>query len=591
MKFRHIFVSLLAAAGVYTAYQANRPPYHVEIDASRIPTFSQVRLDFEHEYDEERSLPFLGSAVIDIDNDGMPEVFLGGGHGQPDGLFKYRDAEFVNIADDLSLRKENTEASYGAASVDVNSDGYTDLFVARDSGVYLYLNRDGALVGGRLSLELDPNAAPIAVSTGDINRDGHVDLFISCFLKPQHLRPRVFNDPHYGTQSLLLVNSGANTFADITALAGSAYTGNTSAALFADLDNDGLQDLVTAEYTGHIRIYKNLDGNRFKNMQSPLSGYHGYPMGIATGDVNNDDRLDLFFTNSGTTVPRLLARGDLRENQRLHTQWMLLRNDGSFRFTDVAEEYLLAGYELARGAVFADFNLDGLEDLVVAANDIRFPPQRLYRNSGKLLLQKDNGTFAPVERIARVENRRFGISPLVADFNNDGYPDLVHVNLDGPAVARINHGGNANFIKVDLGDSPLALGARVSLLTETGDRHSKQQLSGQGAAADQAHVVTFGLGHRGATGIEVKYPSGRTVTVDAPRLNTTVDLREELPRKTPATVELPVPLRETDRHTDVETTPPSSGIDHPRVMPEVVPAPDTAASPPIEDELLQLLND
>jgi hypothetical protein len=582
MRFRYILILLLVIVGVYLAYQANRPPYQVEVDITQVPTFSQVRLDFEHEH-ADHSLPFLGSAIIDVNNDGKPEVFLGGGHGQPDGLFAYRDAEFVDIGAEVNLRKEEAGASYGAASVDVNSDGYADLFVARDSGVYLYLNREGSFIGEKLPLRLDPKAAPISVSVADINLDGRVDLFIACFLKPEYLRPRVFNDPNYGTQNLLLINNGDNTFTDIAAATGLSYTGNTAAALFADLDNDGRTDLVTAEHTGQIRLYKNLGNNRFKNVQGPVSDYHGYSMGIAAGDVNNDGRLDLFFTNSGTTVPGFLARGDLHDNQRLHTRWILLRNDGAFHFTDVAEEYLLAGYELAQGAVFADFNLDGLEDLAVATNDILFPPQWLYRNPGRLLLQKDNSTFAPVERIARVENRRFGISPLVADFNNDGYPDLVQVNLDGPAAAYINHGGNAKFIKVDLGDAPFALSAQVALLSGAGERYTRQLVTGQGTASDQTHIVTFGLGHRTAASLEVHYPSGKAITVDAPALNTTVDLRTELPPSEPVPAALPA--------LPADEPPPGA---EPQAAPgevEEEPADEAEPASDIEDELLQLLNE
>lgn len=529
MKFRYWPVLLIGAVGVYAAYRINSTPYPVEVDITRVPTFSAVRLDFEHEYEEEHSLPFLGSAIIDVDNDRSPEVFLGGGHSQRDSLFTYRDPEFIDIAAETGLSKDTGGATYGAASMDINNDGYSDLFVARDSGVYLYLNRQGAFVKDKLPLNLDPKAVPLSITAGDINRDGHADLFVSCFLKPGYLRPQVFNDPNYGAQSLLLLNNGNNTFTDITDNAGLKYIHNTFTALFADLNIDGWLDLVVADNTGHVRIYKNLGNNRFKNIPNPTSGYYSFPMGIAAGDVNNDGRLDLFFTNSGTTIPEFLARGDLHDDQRLHTQWVLLRNDGDFKFTDVAAEYLVAAYEFAWGAVFADFNLDGLEDLMVAGNYIHYPPHLFHRNPGKFLLQKDDSTFVPVERAAHLENRRFGISPLVADFNNDGYPDLVQVNLDGPSKAYINHGGNAKFLKVDLGDSPSTPGVQISLLFNNGARYSKQAVTSQGIAADQTHIVTFGLGRQAdVASLEVRYPSGKTLAIEEPVLNTTLDLRAEL---------------------------------------------------------------
>lgn len=587
MKFRYLLALSLIAAGVYIAYEANRAPYQVEVDITQVPTFSPVRLDFEHEYEEEHSLPFLGSAIIDVDSDGRPEVFLGGGYSQRDGLFKYRDAQFIDISGDAGLTKEAGDATYGAASMDINNDGYSDLFVARDSGVYLYLNRGGYFISGKLPLQLDSRAVPLSVTAGDINRDGHVDLFISCFLKPEHLRPQIFNDPNYGTQSLLLVNNGDNTFADVTVDAGLKYTHNTFTALFADLNIDGRLDLVIADNTGHVRIYKNLGNNRFESMPNPTSGRYGFPMGIAAGDVNNDGLPDLFFTNSGSTIPEFLARGDLHDDQQLHTKWMLLRNNGDFKFTDVADDYLVADYEFAWGAVFADFNLDGLEDLMVADNYIHFLPQLLYRNPGRFLLQKQNSTFAPAERPAHIENRRFGISPLVADFNDDGYPDLIQVNLDSPSMAYINHGGNAKFIKVDLGDAPSTLGTQISLLLNTGRRYTRQLITSQGMAADQTHIVTFGLDQQtGITRLQAHYPSGKVVTVEEPALNTTLDLRVELPIiNAPLNAKLPAPLQENEQ-------PPAPEAPVPPEPVEPAPASQPAApSPDIEEELLQLLNE
>lgn len=591
MKFRYLLPMLLVAAGIYIAYQVNSEPYQIEVDITQVPTFSPVRLDFVHKYREAQSLPFLGSAIIDVDSDGKPEVFLGGGYSQHDGLFTYRDAQFVDIGDDVNLHKETADTTYGAASVDINNDGYSDLFVARDNGVYLYVNRQGTFIGGKLPLQLDTRAVPLSITAGDINRDGYADLFISCFLKPEYLRPRVFNDPNYGTQSLMLLNNGDNTFVDITADAGLKYTHNTFTALFADLDLDAWSDLAVADNTGQVRIYKNLRDNRFKSMPNPTSGRYGFPMGIAAGDVNNDGRPDLFFTNSGSTIPEFLARGDLHDDQRLHTKWMLLRNDGDFKFTDVAGDYMVADYEFGWGAVFADFNLDGLEDLVVADNYIHFLPQSLYRNPGRLLLQKENSTFAPVERFAQVENRQFGISPLVADFNNDGYPDLVQVNLDGPSMAYINLGGNAKFLKVNLGDAPATLGAQVSLSLNTGRRYTKQLITSQGLASDQTHIVTFGLGQQaGVSRLQVRYPSGAVLTVDEPALNGTLELRAELQAtNAPDAAELPASLREDNRQADDE--PSSREIPTPAKPAPAVQQEPAAPSSDIENELLQLLNE
>ena len=66
-----------------------------------VPEFDEIPLDFVHRYDDTISFPFLGAAMIDVDGDGVGEVFLGGGAGQPDALFRYdRQDGFRDISAD-----------------------------------------------------------------------------------------------------------------------------------------------------------------------------------------------------------------------------------------------------------------------------------------------------------------------------------------------------------------------------------------------------------------------------------------------------------------------------------------------------------
>ena len=82
--------------------------------------------------------------------------------------------------------------------------------------------------------------------------------------------------------------------------------------------------------------------------------------------------------------------GDLREDQVFNRKWILFRNDGGFKFTDVAKETKVADFEFSWGAIFEDFNLDGLQDLVVSENYVGFPPHKapFLRLPGRFLLQR-----------------------------------------------------------------------------------------------------------------------------------------------------------------------------------------------------------
>lgn len=128
---------------------SNRDSYGVYANASEVPRFEEVPLPFVHEYDGGRSLPFMASSALDVDGDGLPELYLGGGSRQRDGLFALRGGTFVDVSAGAGLDKGSDDASYGAASLDLDSDGDTDLLVARDSGLWLYRNEGGHFRGAR----------------------------------------------------------------------------------------------------------------------------------------------------------------------------------------------------------------------------------------------------------------------------------------------------------------------------------------------------------------------------------------------------------------------------------------------------------
>ena len=129
----------------------------------------QVAIPFENQTDISQhtgSLPFMAGVVIDIDGDFRDEVFLGGGRGQADGLFRYDDAArtFVDVSLEHDLSKPADDATMGGGAIDVDGDGTSDLLVARESGVWLYLNRDGRFSGERLPLAIDPTTTPISIA-------------------------------------------------------------------------------------------------------------------------------------------------------------------------------------------------------------------------------------------------------------------------------------------------------------------------------------------------------------------------------------------------------------------------------------------
>jgi hypothetical protein len=81
----------------------------------------------------------------------------------------------------------------------------------------------------------------------------------------------------------------------------------------------------------------------------------------------------LYFSNVGTTLPDFLVRGDLREDQTLNKDYILLENQGDYTFKDAALERNAAKYGFGWGLVSYDFNNDTLADYLITQNYIRFP--------------------------------------------------------------------------------------------------------------------------------------------------------------------------------------------------------------------------
>ena len=216
-------------------------------------------------------------------------------------------------------------------------------------------------------------------------------------------------------------------------------------------------------------------------------------MGLALGDYNNDGLVDFMFSNTGSTLPRALAKGDIKDESLFNEKWMLFRNDGDFKFTNTAAEAKIADYEFSWGCTFADMNNDGLQDLMVAENYVDLAPNKLFRLKSRFLVQKEDGTFAPTEEQSGVVNPHFGIAALVSDFNQDGYLDMIWTNIDSPSLAYINNGGNNDYIQIDLVEYVNSQGAKVTVTTAT-KTLTDWLAAGEGLASDQTALLHFGLG-------------------------------------------------------------------------------------------------
>jgi hypothetical protein len=486
-----------------------------------LPQFSEVPVEFAHEWDRMRGHHLTGGSAIDVDGDGRFELFVGGSTGQPDALLSLRDGRLVDRIEGTGL--SSRVATYGSTAIDFDADGDVDLFVARDDGVTWYENTAGQMGAGAdhapsfiahpIAVDAQPNAIPLMVSISDIDRDGDGDLYLSMFVDFPHFISATFNVPSHAKANVLLRNDGGLHFTDITTTI-SASKQNTFTSAFVDLDGDGLDDLVVAQNTGQAEILHNVGGGEFERV--PLDSGYGFWMGVAVGDYDADGDPDLLFTNVGDSFPGFLAEGDLHEDQRFALGWLLLRNDGGMDFHDATEEAGLEGLGFAWGALFEDVNLDGELDLVVAQNYVKWPVHRLFKFPGKILLGA--GTPHGFHSAPVAENRAFSNTPLFADFDGDGRLDLFWLNNDGPSRAYLNQTAGHSVI-LAFPDSVASLGVRARVEGAVA-RYTRALVSGAGLGSDPAPWLVFGLGSAdSAERVVVDWPDGRQTVIDHPAVD------------------------------------------------------------------------
>ena len=498
------------------------PNCDYSVPASEIPTFTNIPLPHRNIFDSKKSLPLMASAMIDIDNDGVDELFMGGGVTQQDAIYKYTETGFVDISQQVNLpQKDGFSTTLGAVSFDLDDNGFSDLLLTGDAGVFWYKNNNGQFTKEKIAVQVNEKSTPATLTVADYDKDGHADLFLANYIRLEKMEGQtIFKDANYGASSLLLKNNGDNTFSDVTTAAGLDYIHNTFQGVFLDIDNDSWMDLVVAYDTGEARTYKNKGDGTYKLMPNPLTGKFAYPMGIAVGDFNNDGLVDFFFSNTGSSVPEFLARGDLEKKDVFTPKWLLFRNDGDFKFTDVAAQTKVADFEFSWGALFQDFNLDGRQDLVVAENYVDFPPHQLFKLPCRFMVQRPNGTFAAVEEQAGVINKNYAISPLTSDFNQDGYPDLVYTNLNGTSQAFINQGGENHYLSIKFPETSAYAGTAVQVITSDNKKVSGVYVIGEGLSSDQTNIVTLGLGATTSVkSLTIRYPSGETKTIGNPEID------------------------------------------------------------------------
>lgn len=447
------------------------------------------RFRFVGEFENSVSL-FNGVSAIDVNGDGYDELFVSGENGR-DMIYSF--GEDMRVVNEF----ENAGETRAALSIDFDGNGFSDLLLSKKDRLVLLMN-DGVIFESKdIELNLESHADVFSSSVGDIDNDGDLDIYVSTFIDEDNFMSLTFNDVDHRTKNLLLLNRGDLVFEDISDASGSGFSQNTFASAFVDLDSDGFLDIVVSPNTDRIRLYKN-NGDLTFNEHIPFKGY-GTWMGIGINDIDNDNDPDLILSNFGNFLDSGFLRGDLNEDQELYSNWALFENNGNFEFELVNEEYGLRDYEFAWGMLFGDYLLDGKIDLIVSTNYVKWFVHKIYKSNARFF-SLDDGKYVPIGNEIGVDNKRFGQSPLTFDSNRDNLPDLLFANIKSNHRLFENINNENNFVVVRLPDNSKYISAKV-VVSDNGKDYVQYYTPGLGLNVDSAPELYFGL--EGSENVEV----------------------------------------------------------------------------------------
>ncbi len=336
--------------------------------------------------------------------------------------------------------------------------------------------------------------------------------------------------------SRLYKNNRDGTFTDVTLKAGLARTGWGQGCCVGDYDNDGVDDLLVT-YWGDCVLYRNNGDGTFtdvsektglsKTTRLTTDGLRRWNTGCAFLDYDRDGWLDIFIGNyidfDPKTVPVPEGGECLYKGLKVACgppgldggKNILLHNDGKGNFTDVSEKagILKTQGTFALGVLVADFDNDGWPDIYVANDSTS---SALYHNNR-------DGTFTDIAIEAGVAysadgKPQAGMGVSTADYDGDGYLDIIKTNFAGDTSSLYRNMGNSFFedrtFQAGLGGNTRFLGWGALFLDYDNDTWSDILLT-NGHVYPEVAETAIEYGYRQRKVLYHNLGNGRFVDVSA----------------------------------------------------------------------------
>lgn len=518
-----------------------------------------------------------GVAVGDINDDGLLDLYFTSNSSEDKLYLNQGNLRFKDITD-ISGINVNDGFNTGVTMVDINNDGYLDIYVSRGGwkdennkfANLLYIN-NGDLTFTEKAKEMglaDANRS-IQATFFDYDRDNDLDVYVS---NTPDITSRTkvldLDKIHNDTKTLelkgsdrLYNNDGTGHFTDVSERAGLQFDiGFGLNPQVGDLNNDGWMDIyVCNDFNSPDLAYINNGNGTFTESRNKVFKHMSFnSMGSDMADIDNDGLQDLMtldmnpedYIRSKTTMGMTsINQFELMVEKGYHHQYMhnmLQINNGNGTFSEIGNMSGIANTDWSWSLLSADFDLDGLNDVFVTNgvyrdvidrdknNEIleilkangRKPTAEDFLSFAKMLPQqklnnylfknKGDRTFENTTDLWSDTTPTFSNGAVYADLDNDGDLDIVTNNINENVTLLRNNTTRNNlkyFLKVEFEGPPtniFGIGTTVNLYFDDGSIQTRQLINTRGFLSSVPNILYFGLGeHMSIDKLEVVWPDGK----------------------------------------------------------------------------------
>ena len=342
-----------------------------------------------------------GLGIGDVDNDGLQDVYFSGNQVSNKLYLNRGEMQFKNITEDAGVSADDIWGQ-GVSLVDINCDGWLDIYVcasiygiAEKRANKLYINQGLNENGIPTFTEeaekwgINDKGHSSNAAFFDYDLDGDLDLFVlSNFMDrkfPSRFRTKSVDGSSVNADKLYK-NLGNETFQDVSIESGILVEGYSHGISIRDINLDGWPDIyITNDFLPNDVLYiNNQDGTFTNNISEYLKHQCFSAMGMDIADINNDGLQEIFTL-------------DMLPEMNYRKKTMLLRNNPMNQINYKKFQY-----------------------------DLQFIRNMMHLNMGPD--KHGNMIFSEIGFLAGVQETDWSWSSLFADFNNDGYKDLVVCN-------------------------------------------------------------------------------------------------------------------------------------------------------------------